>query len=64
MQNFEIIEKLNLANIFSRIGLNTLLKNQAKDLKNYLLVFLNEVLEKLMNNTYVIDNQILKKNIV
>jgi len=55
------------ANSFFRIGLNAWriwLKNQAKDLENYLLVFLNEVLEKLMKNTYVTDNQIFTKMIV
>ena len=55
------------ANSFFRIGLNawrTLLKNQEKDLENYLLAFLNEVLEKLMKNTYIADNQIFTKMIV
>jgi hypothetical protein len=54
-------------NSFFRIGLNAWrnwLKNQEKDLENYLLAFLNEVLEKLMKNTYITDNQIFTKMIV
>jgi hypothetical protein len=55
------------ANSFFRTGLNawrTWLKNQAKDLENYLLAFLNEVLRQLQKNTYIADNQVFIKMIV